>query len=100
MKKLALLFVIITLFAISCKKETTLEPLKSGDYYQGGYIFHIDATGQHGYIMAPLETETNKTWGCYGTLVDFGGSTGSQLGWGNYSTAHMVAKCNEGTAAG
>ena len=101
MKIHSLLFLpVLILFTFGCKKDSPTEPLKVGDPYQGGYVFYLDATGQHGMVMASAETERALPWGCYGTLEDIGGNIVNTLGWGQYCTSRMVYKCNEVNAAG
>jgi len=101
MKKYSLLILaFLMLFSFGCKKDTPTEPLKVGDLYQGGYVFSLDATGQHGMVMASVETERALPWGCYGTFVDIGGNIATTLGWGQYCTSRMVYKCSEVNAAG
>lgn len=51
----------------SCNDKNVLEPQpapaavpkKIGDSYQGGTIFYVDSTGQHGLIAAPEDNHTN-----------------------------------------
>ena len=101
MKKYSLLILsLIVLFAFGCKKETPTEPLKLGGFYQGGYIFYLDNTGQHGMVMAPVETEKALPWGCYGTYLEIGGGISfGTIGWGFYCTSRMVLKCSQTNAA-
>lgn len=42
-----------------------------GDYFQGGIIFHIDSTGQHGLIAAEESLSGLYEWGCYGDTTNF-----------------------------
>jgi hypothetical protein len=101
MKKYSLLILsLIVLCAFGCKKETPTEPIKLGGFYQGGYIFYLDNTGQHGMVMAPVEMEKTLAWGCTGTLLDVGGGVPNFYGWGAYCTSRMVLKCSEANTAG
>lgn len=99
---LLLLLPILAILASGCRKDNTEtgNPIQVGKFYAGGYIFYIDASGQHGMVMAPAEAERALPWGCYGTLVDIGGNIVNNLGWGEYCTRRMVYKCNEVSAAG
>lgn len=104
MKKyfLVLLPAMFMLFA-GCKKEDTPAPLKIGDLHQGGYVFYLDATGQHGMVMGPVETETSLPIGCSGTLMNIYGVANSPadnvIGWGAYCTSRMVLMCNQPNTA-
>ena len=102
MKKNSLLLLpLLAILALSCKKEQTPAPLKIGDFHQGGYVFYLDSTSEHGMVMAPPETEQSLQWGCYGILMDFGNpNITAEFGWGEYCTSRMVIKCNEPYAAG
>lgn len=67
-----------------------------GQPYQGGIIFYIDSTGQHGLIAAPVDQSINAPWGCEGTLV----GTDSRYGKGAQNTIAIEAACSTpGTAA-
>ena len=70
-------------------------PFYIGQFYQGGIIFYIDSTGEHGLIAAPVDQGT-APWGCEGTLV------GTLLGYGKgpQNTIAIEAVCTTaGTAA-
>jgi len=41
----------------------SLKDLSIGDHYQGGVIFYIDQTGQHGLIAAPFDQPEKTCWG-------------------------------------
>ncbi len=67
MKKLTAIFpliLILTMFISSCeKKETIFEnPLEIGDVYEGGIIFYLDSTSEHGLVCLPYDLEPS-TWG-------------------------------------
>lgn len=59
--------------------------------YQGGIIFYIDGTGQHGLIAASSDQGTGKQWGCYGTLI---GDTATSIGTGLANTRAIAYICN------
>lgn len=61
-----------------------------GDRYQGGYIFYIDETGQHGLICADVDQATTE-WGCQGT--DLPGAAGTAVGTGYQNTQDIIAGC-------
>jgi hypothetical protein len=70
-------------------------PFYIGQFYQGGIVFYIDSTGEHGLIAAPIDQGT-APWGCEGTLV------GTQRGYGTgaQNTIAIETVCTTaGTAA-
>ena len=62
--------------------------LAIGDSYQGGIIFWLDATGQHGLIAATEDQSTDK-W--VNLTYRFTGSTGDGLYAGAMNTAIIIA---------
>ena len=38
-----------------------------GDIVNGGVVFWLDSTGQHGLVVAMSDVATSAEWGCYGT---------------------------------
>ncbi len=68
-----------------------------GQSYEGGIIFYIDKTGQHGLISATSDQCMGAVWGCKGILI---GGTGTTIGTGQANTKAIVSGCNmAGTAA-
>ncbi len=63
--------------------------LAIGDSYQGGIIFWLDATGQHGLIAATSDQSTGVQWN-NGTYR-YTGTTGDGLYAGTMNTAMIVA---------
>jgi hypothetical protein len=68
---------------------TGATPLAIGDSYQGGIIFWLDATGQHGLIAATSDQSTGIKWfnGSYRST----GTSGDGLNAGAMNTAMIVA---------
>ena len=64
--------------------------LSIGMQYEGGIIFYLDSTGQHGLICAPND-QGSFQWGCYGTNI-VGTSTG--FGTGQVNTSFILAGCS------
>lgn len=88
--------VLVTLFLIisSCEKEPKF---RVGHEYQGGIIFYVDETGNHGLIAAP-EDIGQVSWGCPSILIN--GADGEGIGTGFDNTLAIVRDCMEvGTAA-
>jgi hypothetical protein len=68
---------------------TASNPIALGKTYQGGIIFYIDGSGQHGLIAAPKDQGYAK-WGCQGLDVV---ATSTALGKGDQSTYMIVNQC-------
>jgi hypothetical protein len=64
-----------------------------GDLYNGGMVFYIDSTGQHGLIAA-MEDLGQFEWGCYYVWAD--GADGTDIGTGYQNTMDIV---NQGCAS-
>lgn len=63
--------------------------LSIGDYYQGGIIFWLDATGQHGLIAATEDQSIGIKW-CNGKFR-YTGKTGDGLYAGAMNNATIIA---------
>jgi hypothetical protein len=63
--------------------------LAIGDSYQGGIIFWLDATGQHGLIAATADQNTAIQW--YNGTYRYTGTTGDGLYAGAMNTTMIVA---------
>ena len=63
--------------------------LAIGDSYQGGIIFWLDATGQHGLIAATADQSTGLQW--YNGTDRYTGTTGNGLYAGAMNTTMIVA---------
>ena len=87
----------IMLLAISCKKNDTIPvDLKIGLNYQGGIIFQLDATGEHGLIAAPSDQSSTDAW-WNGSFITTG-ATDTINGLAN-TTKIINAQGNSGTYA-
>jgi len=71
--------------------------LSIGQSYQGGTIFYIDATGQHGLIAATTDIPALK-W-CVGTTYTSTGATATAIGSGNANTNAIIASQGAGSYA-
>lgn len=87
-------FIIILVFLISsCKKQ---DEIAIGENFEGGIIFYIDNTGQHGLVAAPYD-QGDYQWGCVTTMIS--GADGSEVGTGNQNTIDIVNGCPETNTA-
>ena len=67
----------------------TTDTLAIGDSYQGGIIFWLDATGQHGLIAATANQNTGIHW--YNGTFRYTGTNGDGLYAGAMNTAMIIA---------
>lgn len=101
---ISLLFLIagLSVLSISCKKGDELkipEPeLSIGDTHEGGIIFYLDATKQHGLVCAPTDQSTSIPWSNNGTNVTTN-ATGSDIGTGMANTLAIVNTQGAGSYA-
>ena len=72
--------------------------LEIGSIYNGGLVFYIDETGEHG-LVAATEDLGSYEWGCYGTDINGDNSSVSPeldgIGTGLQNTLEIVAGCSE-----
>ena len=63
-----------------------------GDTLQGGIVFYVDGTGEHGLVAATGDLGTYQ-WGCYGTSIS--GADGTSIGTGYQNTLDIISGCSE-----
>lgn len=89
----------LLIFTNSCGKkpdDTTLK-LAIGDSHQGGIIFHLESSGEHGLVCAPTDQSTNSTWSNGSNIIT--NATGSDFGTGKSNTEIIVAVQGPGNYA-
>jgi len=59
-----------------------------GDVYQGGIVFHVDASGLTGLVAAPNDLTGTYQWGCKNIVVL--GAEGSAIGTGFQNTIDII----------
>jgi hypothetical protein len=69
---------------------TFITVLSIGDNYQGGLVFFIDGTGQHGLICAAGDQGTSVEWGCSTTSIS---GTSTVIGTGLANTTAIISGC-------
>tara|TARA_Y100000385_G_C13101312_1_gene644694 strand:- start:1234 stop:4605 length:3372 start_codon:yes stop_codon:yes gene_type:complete len=67
-----------------------------GDYAQGGIVFYVDETGQHGLVAAEQDLEGAFEWGCTNLEV---GVYDYTIGNGLSNTLDIVAMCDQPSTA-
>jgi len=73
--------------------DGNLIQLQVGDLAEGGIVFYIDETGQHGLVAAMEDLDSYYEWGCYGTGIS--GANEQSIGTGLQNTLEIVAGCSE-----
>lgn len=96
MKKIILILMSISI-AYSCSNDddtTTNEPLtfEIGDSHEGGFIFYLDATGEHGLIASEADLG-EAGWGCKGNTTPI--AQDLSIGSGSSNTLFIVTACSE-----
>jgi hypothetical protein len=76
----------------SISDDMTFLYLYYGATYQGGLVFYIDGTGQHGLVCASTDQSSSAEWGCFG--VQISGTEGTAIGTGNQNTINIVNGCS------
>jgi hypothetical protein len=59
-----------------------------GDFAEGGIVFYVDETGQHGLVAAPEDLPGTYEWGCMGVTVN--GADGTLIGTGFQNTMDII----------
>ncbi len=75
---------------------TPAAPFAIGDYYQGGYIAYLDASGLHGLIVTPNDLG-NATWDNGSNIVT--SASGTAIGTGETNTTYIVFNTGNGNYA-
>ena len=82
----------------SCtKEEPAAAKLEIGQNYEGGIIFYVDSTGQHGLICASYDQSAALKWSNGTNLVTNASKTG--MGDGKANTLAIVASQGAGEYA-
>jgi len=72
-----------------CSKIVPLHPqYQIGDIVEGGIVFYVDETGQHGLVAALEDLEGTYEWGCYQEYVD--GANSKWIGSGLQNTMDIT----------
>jgi len=74
----------------------TITSYEIGDLVEGGIVFYIDETGEHG-LVASMEDLGSYQWGCQGTSIS--GADSTAIGTGYQNSLDIVAGCSETNGA-
>ncbi len=97
MKK-SIITTLILIFIVSIQScsdddsEGTTTQLVIGDFHEGGVIFYLDETGNHGLISSVADQGFNIEWGCP-DAVEFG-ANGLEIGTGAQNTIDILDRCD------
>lgn len=79
---------IITLFSCNKDDDDMQEKLAIGSYHQGGIVFYLDETGEHGLVCATKDQNESIRWGYNDVLI---GDTQETLGSGLDNTLAIAS---------
>ena len=65
--------------------------LQVGDLAEGGIVFYVDETGEHGLVAAHEDLPGKYEWGC--DYVQADGADGTSIGTGYQNTIDIVSEC-------
>lgn len=86
----AILYIVALLFVVSCGSTSeTTKKLEIGDFYQGGIIFYLDESGQHGMVCSKKDISSNMPW-YRGSFFDVN-ARGRGIGSGEMNTTLIIA---------
>ena len=82
-------------------------PFAIGDTHQGGVVFWLDSTGQHGLVVAFSDVATSVVWGCYSQYLPNVQNVqtyppvgqGAEIGHGFNNTNNILKDCPTAPAA-
>ncbi len=83
--------------SVRCIEGEQKSEIQIGDNYQGGIIFYIDNTGEHGLIVAPTDQSTEIKW--YNGSYKITGASGTSVGTGQNNTTAIVTSLGSGNYA-
>ena len=70
--------------------------LNIGEELQGGILFYIDETNQHGLVVGKSDLG-EYMWGCYNTIIP--GADGIEIGTGLQNTLDIIYGCSDSPIA-
>lgn len=101
MKKALFLSALTSLMIfIHCSKDDDNDQdvvIELGAFYQGGIIFYLDESGEHGLICSLQDQSASAVWCDDVTILS--GADGVALGTGSQNTQDIIAGCPGSNAA-
>src|SRR5688572_24421310 len=94
----SLVLLIVSLIVWGCgEPPPPADPIVVGDNTQGGIVFYVDGTGEHGLVCAPLDQSNSIGW-CSGSPV-LTNATNTAIGQGASNTTLIVSVQGAGSYA-
>ena len=93
---LALLLLVVIVSVQSCSdddNEGTTTKLTIGDFHEGGVIFYLNDTGEHGLVCTISEQSFGSTWKCDTNIV-IQGAQETAIGSGAQNTVDILFVCD------
>lgn len=84
-------------YSVRCVKDEQASEIQIGQNFQGGIIFYINNTGQHGLIAAPTDQSTSINW--YNGTYIVTGASGTAVGTGLSNTTSIISALGSGSYA-
>ncbi|MBC2844508.1 hypothetical protein [Winogradskyella flava] len=84
---ISLSLVVFTLLSCSDNNESEPISLEIGQFHEGGMIFYLDDSGQHGLVAAQNDQATHVPWSCQGTFYNV---TAAEIGFGSQNTLDII----------
>jgi len=98
MKNIFTSLICVLLLFLSCSKEESNNnnsvnnsDLAIGDFYEGGIVFYLDLSANHG-LICDVKNLQDTYWGCRGTNIS--GADATEIGYGFQNTNHIIAACS------
>lgn len=76
-----------------CEGNILSSQYQVGDYAEGGIVFYVDESSQHGLVAAMEDLPGTYVWGCVETYIS--GADGIAIGTGYQNTLDIVAGCSQ-----
>ena len=72
---------------------------KIGEQLDGGIIFYLDKSGEHGLMAAPEDQGATTSWSPVGSQHVLAMTIRDGIGMGNYNTERIISTCGPGDYA-
>lgn len=73
--------------------QLAISNIEIGSFTEGGFIFWLDGTGDHGLISAAADLDSTE-WGCFGTLIG-PNAQHTEIRTGDTNTTATISGCTD-----